>query len=67
MTVQELIEILESIPNKSQEVYLSSDSEGNKYSPLVDIEHSCIRTEEGDIYPADEDIEYSNVVCVLWP
>lgn len=67
MTVQELIDILESIPNKSQEVYLSSDAEGNRYSPVRDIEHSCICIAGGDLYLTEDNIENSVIACVLWP
>ncbi len=73
MTVKELIEKLQSLPQDNV-VIMSKDGEGNEYSPLSDMSvglYAAETTWRGDYYdPKDIESEerssYDPVVC-LWP
>lgn len=79
MTVQELIDQLETIPDKDRIVILARDPEGNEFNPLEDIATSAFS--DGSIYLeeltesleelgyTDEDLGPGDEVpaVVLWP
>lgn len=57
MLVKELIEELKSLPQDA-EVWMSSDGEGNRHSPLADLGKSLCHSEDGDpIHPDDVNLE----------
>lgn len=53
MTVQELIEMLEQY-DPTALVVISSDPEGNSYSPIEDIEEGFFDTKESTYYSEEE-------------
>jgi hypothetical protein len=63
MTIQEALDILNSISNKQQQIYISCDSEGNRFLPLGNIQEDILNEE----YELDPDLNQSDVVCVMWP
>ena len=70
MTVKEMIELLQDLP-QDHKVIMSKDSEGNSFSPFEDYSEG-IYTEETTWYGdwrQDEDLEKGekeNAIC-LWP
>lgn len=70
MTVEELIKILNSIPNKNVKVLLASDNEGNAFHSLYGFSLSFSIDEGNDYYELVEDcdeFEDREEVLVLWP
>ena len=83
MTVQELIDKLQQLEDKTQQVYLSKDPEGNEFMPLSENPVSYNMLYDGDsMYGGDESAEnngfnddewermkqkHPNLVTVLWP
>jgi len=64
MKVAELIDQLKDMP-MNREVFLSTDSEGNYFGSLVDVEDSAWHDGE-PVHPDDADGSEPRVV-VLWP
>ena len=73
MTVQELIDILHEQDDKSAQVVLSSDSEGNTFSPLDTVELGQLYRPYSDfsgeiVYDGSTAEEGIDSECVvLWP
>lgn len=73
MTIQELIDSLTKIEDKTQLVVLARDAEGNTFAPLRDVggEDTQYRgSYSGDVEDRDdiEDMPSDAVACVvLWP
>ena len=68
MKVKQLIKELQKLPADAV-VVLSSDGEGNQYSPLADVgEYKYVEQNSwcGDIYPTDEE-EGGVDAVVFWP
>lgn len=57
MKIKELIAELEKIENKEQEVYLSSDSEGNNYHTVDGVYNRYGWNNAVVIYPTDTTVE----------
>ena len=80
MTIRQLKELIEDL-NDDVVVIMSKDGEGNAFSPLFDIDNSCIYVAEstwsGEIYPKVVNGDSSDEDCydgsdghdcvVLWP
>jgi hypothetical protein len=76
MTVGKLIKILKTL-DKDMEVIMSSDSEGNNYSPLSDLSNGryiatctyagAYYVDNAEILECDEDPKSAIDVICLWP
>ncbi len=78
MTIQELINMLEEIEDKTQLVLVASDDEGNQYLPLYDgFTENIWYTGDGDILEESDDLnndeDYYDIIqsseraIILWP
>ena len=70
MKVQELIELLKKVDEPNRIIVLSSDAEGNKYSPLGHIELGRYLEENkyrGEVYPDKADVKDSIKSLIIYP
>lgn len=65
MTVNELIEILESWPDKDDQVFLSSDAEGNQFNSIHEVSYGWMSEDGQYLRDSDEDAETTDVSVLL--
>jgi hypothetical protein len=63
-TVRELIQDL-LLLDSDLEVWVSSDAEGNSFSPVEVLTGEYI--EDGEVYPDDDEDPVSSNAVVIWP
>jgi hypothetical protein len=67
VTVNELIEILESWPDKEDQVFLSSDAEGNEINAISAVEYGFTDKDGYSCDPDDERQETDKACLIVFP
>jgi hypothetical protein len=65
MNVRELIEVLQSWPNHDDQVYLSSDAEGNDFAPVDAVEYGWMSESGQYLRDADDEPEATDFPVLL--